>query len=235
MNIGIDLDGPRIGPAQAADGRPKELVILLHGLGADGNDLIALAPLFAQVVPGAAFVAPNAPFPCDMAPFGHQWFSFQDRDPEAILAGVRAAAVHLDAFIDAELKGAGLADGRLALLGFSQGTMMALHVALRRAKPCAAVVGYSGALAGPRTLSKEIKSRPPVLLVHGDADEIVPFASMAAAQQALHDNGVLAHGEARPGLGHGIDEIGLQLGATMLKQTFHPEGAGEEARSPPDS
>ncbi len=95
MNIGIDLDGPRFGPAQAASGRPQELVILLHGLGADGNDLISLAPLFAQVLPGAAFVAPNAPFPCDMAPVGRQWFSFQNREPEAVLGGVRAAAPHL--------------------------------------------------------------------------------------------------------------------------------------------
>ncbi len=92
MNIGIELEGPRFGPARAADGRPTELVILLHGLGADGNDLISLAPLFAQVLPGAAFVAPNAPFPCDMAPVGRQWFSFQNREPEAVLGGVRAAA-----------------------------------------------------------------------------------------------------------------------------------------------
>ncbi len=223
MNIGIDLDGPRFGPAQAADGRPTELVVLLHGLGADGNDLISLAPIFAQVLPGAAFVAPNAPFPCDMAPIGRQWFSFQDRAPEAVLAGVRAAAPHLGAFIDAELERAGLGDERLALVGFSQGTMMALHIALRRPRPCAAVIGYSGAVVAPQLLAAEIESRPPVLLVHGDADEIVPFSSMAAAQQALRENGLLVHSEPRPGLGHGIDETGLQLGATLLQQTLYPD------------
>ncbi len=223
MNIGIDLDGPRFGPAQAADGRPTELVILLHGLGADGNDLISLAPLFARMLPGAAFVSPHAPFPCDMAPVGRQWFSFQNREPEAVLGGVRAAAPHLGAFIDTELERAGLPDERLALIGFSQGTMMALHVALRRARPCAAVIGYSGALVGPQALAGEIESRPPVLLVHGDADEIVPFSSMAAAEQALQENGLLVHGEVRPGLGHGIDETGLQLGAAMLKQTLYPD------------
>ena len=223
MNIGFDLDGPRFGPAQAADGRPKELVILLHGLGADGNDLISLAPLFAQVLPGAAFVAPNAPFPCDMAPFGRQWFSFQDRAPEAVLAGVRAAAPHLGAFIDTELERAGLPDERLALIGFSQGTMMALHVALRRAQACAAVIGYSGALVAPQLLAEEVRSRPPILLTHGDADEIVPFSSMAAAEQALRENGMLVHSEPRPGLGHGIDETGLQLGAAMLQQTLYPD------------
>ncbi len=235
MNIGIDLDGPRFAPAQAADGRPQELVILLHGLGADGNDLISLAPLFAQVLPGAAFVSPHAPFPCDMAPFGRQWFSVQDRAPEAVLAGVRAAAPHLGAFIDTELERAGLGDERLALIGFSQGTMMALHVALRRAQACAAVIGYSGALVGPEVLAEEIESRPPVLLVHGDADEVVPFSSMAAAEQALQENGLSVHGEARPGLGHGIDETGLQLGAAMLKQTLYPdapEPGPAEARVP---
>ena len=230
MSFAIDLDGPRVDPAAGA--RAQELVILLHGLGADGNDLISLAPIFAQILPGAAFVAPNAPFPCDMAPFGHQWFSFGDRDPGAILAGVRASAPQVDAFIDAELARAGLSDERLALVGFSQGTIMALHVALRRAAPCAGVIGYSGALAGPEVLAEEIKSRPPVLLVHGDADEIVPFPSMAAAEQALRANGILVHGEARPGLGHSIDETGLQLGATMLKQTLYPDAAEPGAQAP---
>ena len=235
MTAARDLDGPRFGPAQAADGRPRELVILLHGLGADGNDLISLAPLFAQALPEAAFVSPNAPFPCDMAPpgasMGRQWFSFHDRDPAAVLAGVRAAAAHLDAFIDAELERAGLPDARLVLLGFSQGTMMALHTAIRRARPCAAVIGYSGALVAAELLAEEVRSRPPMLLVHGDADEVVPFPSMAAAEQALRDAGFLVHGEARPGLGHGIDEAGLRLGATMLKQSLYPEDAGpDEAR-----
>ena len=232
MNAALDLDGPRVGPAQAADGRPRELVILLHGLGADGNDLISLAPRFAQALPEAAFVSPNAPFPCDMGPpgasTGRQWFSFQDRDPAAVLAGVRAAASHLDAFIDAELERAGLPDARLVLLGFSQGTMMALHTAVRRARPCAAVIGYSGALVGPELLAEEVRSRPPVLLVHGDADELVPFPAMAAAEQALRAEGFVVRVEARPGLGHGIDEAGLRLGAAMLKQSLYPDEAGPE-------
>jgi phospholipase/carboxylesterase len=232
MNTALDLDGPRAGPAQAQDGRAKELVVLLHGLGADGNDLISLAPLFAQALPEAAFVSPNAPFPCDMAPMGRQWFSFQDRDPAAVLAGARVAATYLDAFIDAELERNGLTDDRLALLGFSQGTMMALHTAIRRPQPCAAVVGFSGALVGPELLAEEVRSRPPVLLVHGDADEVVPFQSMAAAEQALRAAGFLVHGETRPGLGHGIDEAGLKLGATMLKQSLYPDEAGPDEAGP---
>ncbi len=121
------------------------------------------------------------------------------------------------------LERAGLGDERLALVGFSQGTMMALHVALRRARACAAVIGYSGAVVAPQLLAAEIESRPPVLLVHGDADEIVPFSSLAAAQQALRENGLLVHSEPRPGLGHGIDETGLQLGAALLQQTLYPD------------
>ena len=123
MSGPFTLDGPRFGPASG--GQPRSLVLLLHGVGADGNDLIGLAPYFAQALPDTAFVSPNAPYPCDMGPFGYQWFSLQDRSPPAILAGVQATAPILNAFIDAELKRHNLADDRLALLGFSQGTARA--------------------------------------------------------------------------------------------------------------
>ena len=209
----LDLDGPRYG---AAAGEAQQLVVLLHGLGADGHDLISLAPLFAQRLPQAAFVSPHAPFPCDMAPVGRQWFSFQDASPEAILGGVRLAAPVLNAFLDAELERHGLSDSQLALAGFSQGTMMALYVALRRPAACAGVLGYSGALIGVELLSGEIESRPPVLLLHGDADQVVPPRSLPAAVAALEANGVSVTSELRPGLGHGIDERGLQLGADFL-------------------
>lgn len=212
------LDGPRQGPASGNP--PRALVILLHGLGADGNDLIGLAPTLGQILPDAVFVSPHAPFPCDMAPMGRQWFSLSSRADADILAGVRAVAPTLDAFIDAELTRHGLSDDRLALLGFSQGTMMALHVGLRRAKPCAALLGYSGALAAPEILAAEIKSRPPVLLVHGEADEVILFSAMAASMEALRANNVRVHSEARPGLAHGIDEQGLAFGAATLKQTL---------------
>jgi len=134
------LDGPRHGvkAGPGKDGRKaRALVVFLHGLGADGNDLISLAPLLESVLPDTAFASPHAPFPCDMAPLGRQWFSLQDRDPDVLLAGVQAAAPLLNAFLDQELKAHGLSDERLALVGFSQGTMIALHVALRRPRPCA--------------------------------------------------------------------------------------------------
>lgn len=211
----MELDGPRHG---AAPGQARTLVVLLHGLGADGQDLISLAPLFGQGLPDAAFVSPHAPFPCDMAPYGRQWFSLQNRNPEALLGGVRLAAPVLGAFLDAELERHGLGDDRLALVGFSQGTMMALFVALRRARPCAALVGYSGALIGGEALPEEIASRPPVLLVHGAADEIVPVQALPAALAVLKANRVPVETETRPGLGHGIDDRGLQLGLAFLSR-----------------
>src|SRR5215469_10624101 len=126
--MNLTLSGPSHPPHSG--GKPKRLVILLHGLGADGNDLIGLAPYWAPQLPTAEFLSPNAPFPCDMAPYGYQWFSVQDRSPPAVLAGVRAAAPFLDSFIDEALNARGLDDGDLALVGFSQGTMMSLYVGL---------------------------------------------------------------------------------------------------------
>ncbi len=216
----FELDGPRFGPA--AGGAAEQLVILLHGLGADGNDLISLAPILARTLPKAAFVSPHAPFPCDMAPMGYQWFSLQDHSMDSMLSGARLAAPILNAFIDKELADHGLSEESLALVSFSQGTMMSLHVALRRPQPCAAIVGFSGALVGPETLADEIQSRPPVLLVHGEADPVVPFPAMAAAVAALEANRVPVSAHARPGLGHGIDEQGLAWAVDTLLRAFAP-------------
>ncbi|HEX2113704.1 MAG TPA: prolyl oligopeptidase family serine peptidase [Alphaproteobacteria bacterium] len=210
------LEGPRFGPA--AGGKPQSLVLLLHGLGADGNDLISLAPYWTRLLPNTAFVSPHAPFPCDMAPYGRQWFSLQDRSQTMILAGVKAAAPILDAFIDAELKKHGLTEDRLALVGFSQGTMMSLYVAPRRPRAVAAVVGYSGALVGADTLPVEAKSKPPILLVHGEMDDIVPFQAMAAAAAGLRAVGLQVETVARPGLPHSIDDVGLTRGGTFLAE-----------------
>lgn len=220
MTAPIDLSGPSHPPA--AGGPPRELIVLLHGVGADGADLISLAPLLAQALPHAEFLAPNAPFPCDMAPFGYQWFSLLDRSPAMMWAEIQASGPILDAWLDRQLAARDLTDSRLALVGFSQGTMMALHVAPRRARACAAVVGFSGALLGPEALMAEARSRPPTTLIHGDADPVVPFAAMGAAQAALAAAEIPAEAHRRPGLAHGIDETGIALAARALRTGFAP-------------
>ncbi len=223
MHGPLDLSGPIRKPHSG--GKPKQLVVLLHGYGSDGNDLIGLAPHWAQLMPDAEFVAPNAPYPCDMAPFGRQWFSLADDPSVSRLPAVRSAAALLDAFLDDALAARGLADSQMAMVGFSQGTMMSLFVALRRANPPAAVVGYSGALIGPEELAREIRSRPPVLLVHGDADPVVPYSELGWAQKTLSELGVPVTVETRPRLSHSIDERGLMLGGRFLARCFSVEPA----------
>src|SRR5438067_6486478 len=201
-------------------GKPGRLVILLHGLGADGNDLIGLQQYWGRVVPDAEFISPNAPFPCDMAPYGYQWFSVQDRTPAAVLGGVRAAAPLLDAFINDELQKRGLDESDAVLVGFSQGTMMALFVGLRRATPLAGILGYSGRLIAPDLLAGELRSRPPVLLVHGTEDPLVPFQSLAAAEVALKAAGIAVETLACVGTEHSIDPEGLQRGGAFLQRVL---------------
>ena len=213
------LSGPSRQPA--AGGKPRRLVILLHGLGADGNDLIGLAPYWARLLPTAEFLSPNAPFPCDMAPHGYQWFSSQDRSPEAVLGGVRAAAPVLDAFIDESLAERDLTDGDLALVGFSQGTMMSLFVGLRREEPVAGIVGFSGRLLAPELLASELRSRPRILLAHGDEDPLVPYSSLAAAETVLEAAGVPIETVTCFGIGHSIDEEGLRRGGLFLQDVLN--------------
>jgi len=212
------LSGPRYGPANG--GAAERLVILLHGLGADGNDLIGLAPHFAQTLPNTLFVSPNAPFPCDMAPYGYQWFSLQDRSPEALLAGVRMAAPILNAFIDNMMTETGLDASRTALVGFSQGTMLGLYTAPRRQEALAGIVGYSGLLLGADTLADEAVSRMPVVLVHGEADDIVPAMCTPKAAEGLKAAGFEVDYMLRPGLPHGIDAAGIEAGTAFLDRVL---------------
>ena len=216
--MNLTLSGPSQAPASGGD--PKQLVILLHGLGADGNDLIGLAGYWARLLPDAEFLSPNAPFPCDMAPYGFQWFSAQDQTREARLAGVRAAAPILDAFIDEALAERGLNAGKLALVGFSQGTMMSLFVGLRRPEAVAGIVGFSGRLIAPELLADELRSRPSVFLVHGTEDPLVSYRELAAAKEALEKEGVPVETLTCPGIGHSIDEAGLRRGGAFLQQVL---------------
>ena len=217
-----DLDGPRLEPRSGA---AKQLVIFLHGYGADGNDLIDIGRAWQQVLPDAAFVSPHAPNPCGQAPMGREWFPLTMRDPNERWTGVNAAAPVLNAFIDSELKRRGLTDSALALVGFSQGTMMSLHVGLRRASAPAAIVGYSGMLVVPEDIDPdkfagEIRSRPPVLLVHGDQDQLIPVQALMHAAQGLAALEIPVEWHISPGVGHGIDQEGLRQGGEFLVRRF---------------
>jgi phospholipase/carboxylesterase len=216
------LDGPRLSPRSGA---ARQLVVFLHGYGADGNDLIELGRVWQPLLPQAAFVSPHAPEPCGGAPMGRQWFALTFRDPNERWVGVNEAAPVLERFIDAELARHGLPPSALALVGFSQGTMMALHVGLLRAVPPAAIVGYSGLLVLPPdgnldSFAAEIRSRPPVLLVHGDQDDLIPAQALFQAAQGLAALGVPAEWHLSAGVGHGIDPEGLRHGGEFLARGF---------------
>ena len=212
------LSGPEFGPASG--GKPKQLVILCHGLGADGNDLIGLAPHYAKVLPNAIFVSPNAPFQCDMSPFGYQWFSLQERTEEAMLAGAQKAQPILDAFIDQQLAKYKLTERNLALVGFSQGTMVSIFTVPRRKIPVAGVVAYSGRLIGNDLMAQEIRCNPPMVMINGDQDELVPVTLQPAAVDTLRALGVKIEGHIRPGLGHSIDDVGIKIAQDFLSALF---------------
>lgn len=216
----MDLRTYRYGPA--AGGAPKQLVILLHGLGADGRDLIGLAPELAHGLPDALFLSPDAPYPCDMAPHGRQWFSLQNWSVESMLAGIQTVNPILDDFIDRALAEAGLDDSRLALVGFSQGAMMSLYTGPRRVRPIAGILAYSGALVWEAELADLALNRVPVHLVHGGADTVVPAAARAMAEQTLRLAGFTVTGGVTPGLAHGIDAAGIKGGRDFLKAVLDP-------------
>ena len=222
------LEGASYGPHN--DGKPGHMVILLHGYGADGNDLIGLAPVMGPLMPDVVFYAPNAPQPCEGNPFGYQWFPVSRLDPALALAGVRGAAADVDAFLDEKMAEHGLDESKTALVGFSQGTMMALHVGLRRARPLAGIVGFSGMLAGPEVLKDEIKSRPPVLLTHGDKDEMLPHILSHRAAEVLQQHDVKVGLHIAEGIGHGINDTGLSAAARFLIEVVQAADAANERR-----
>jgi phospholipase/carboxylesterase len=212
------IDGPRLSPRS---GQARGLVVFLHGYGADGNDLIEIGRVWQPLLPNVAFVAPHAPYPCGQAPMGREWFPLTFRDPDERWRGVNAAASTLDGFLDRELARHGLPGSALALVGFSQGTMMALHVGLRRSTSPAAIVGYSGIFvlpegAGPDAVEGEIRGRPPVLLVHGSDDDLIPVGALIEAAQGLASLDISAEWHLSHGIGHGIDEEGLRHGGEFL-------------------
>ncbi|HEU4520041.1 MAG TPA: dienelactone hydrolase family protein [Microvirga sp.] len=216
------INGPRLAPKS---GRAKQLVVFLHGYGADGNDLIEIGRQWQRWLPDAAFVAPHAPEACGMSPMGRQWFPLTFRDPHERWRGVNHAGPGLDAFLDAELRTHGLPASKLALVGFSQGTMMALHVGLRRAEAPAALVGFSGMVVleegqGPDQLRGQLRAKPPILLVHGDRDDVIPVDALFLSTDALAAAEVPCQWHLSVGVAHGIDGEALRHAGLFLTQCF---------------
>lgn len=211
MSLKAYINSPKSGK------KPTSMVILLHGLGANGADLIGLTQYWEDALPDTVFISPDAPFPCDMAPVGFQWFSLQDRSPEPMLEGAEIAAPILNDFINKALEEFSIPDEKLALVGFSQGTMMSLYVAPRRKKRIAGVLGYSGALLGAEGLVGEGIHKFPVRLIHGDVDFVVPLQAYTLAKDSLRAAGFEVSGGITRGLAHSIDEDGIQSGAEFLQ------------------
>ena len=199
-------------------GPPKQIVLLLHGYGSNGADLISLAPHWQRALPEALFLAPNAPQRMNS---GYQWWPLATFTSQALASGADAAAPAINAFIDRKLDQYDLGDADIALAGFSQGTMMALHVGLRRATKVAGILGYSGALTGAADLANQIITKPPVLLVHGSADPVVPVSALHAAEHALRRLGLDVETHVSAGLGHSVDPVGLRLGAEFIERVFN--------------
>lgn len=216
----MTLNGPK---RQAASGQASSLVIFLHGYGADGNDLMGLAEPLAQHLPDTMFLAPDAPQACVANPFGRQWFPIPYIDGSTqseAMAGMAASVSALNDWLDSTEKTTGIAPERTVLVGFSQGTMMSLHVAPRRARAFAGVVGFSGRLLAPERLAADAKVYPPVLLVHGDRDEVVPPSSLPEAADALRAAGFEVGTHVSEGTAHGIAPDGLGLALEFIRQVL---------------
>lgn len=210
------LTSARRGPEKAGS-----VVVFLHGYGADGTDLLGLSEPLAQHLPKTAFYAPDAPQPSRNNPMGYQWFPIPWLDGSSEVdarIGMEQSIIALNEFLDTVLAAEELTADRMVLVGFSQGTMMALHVAPRRADAVAGVVGFSGRLLSPETLAAEALVKPPVLLIHGDQDEVVPFDDMGIAGQALQDAGFVVYGHVMDGTGHGISPDGLSAALAFIRQ-----------------
>ena len=211
------VNGASLQPSSGA--APKQIVLLIHGFGSSGSDMISLAPSWQQRLPDALFLAPHAPQRCGFGA-GYQWWELSDITPHALATGAAQAAPSINAFIDRKLKQYGLSEADLAIVGFSQGTMMALHVGLRRPRQLAAIVGYSGMLAGSAELRHEQITRPPVLLVHGSHDPVVPVAALHSAESDLKRLGIEVTTHVSSGVGHSVDPVGLRLGRDFVSQAL---------------
>lgn len=200
-------------------GHPSQLIVLLHGYGSNGRDLISLAPYWQNAAPEALFTSPDAPFRCEAGGGGYQWFSLAEYTPEKLLEGAQQAAPILNQYLDDLLEEHSLTDENLTLVGFSQGTMLSLYVGPRRKGKISGILGYSGALIGEEDLKAQ--NKPPIHLIHGESDEVVPVAAYHHTHDTLIKNGFSVTGHTTPNLGHSIDGEGIESGADFLSKTVN--------------
>ena len=208
------ISGPIIEPSSGNP--PKQMIIFVHGYGADGNDLIGLANYFQSILPEAIFLSPHAPEACSMNPSGYQWFDLTSTDPAVLWSKILVAADHLNEFIDSKLLEYNIPEENLALIGFSQGTMMSLHVSLRRKNTMAAVLGYSGRLIGADLLKDDLISKPSIYLIHGDQDPMVPYQESLTAEKVLKEYSIDIKTHISEHTQHSIAEDGLRIGVDFL-------------------
>ncbi len=209
------LSGPFKLPLKS--GKPDKLVVFLHGVGSDGYDLLGLADEFTEVLPNAIFLSPNAPFSYEAYPMGYQWFSLNDYSEDKLYQGIQIALPILKEYIDENLAKYKLEYKDLVLIGFSQGTMMALQLAPRLEESCFAVIGFSGALVKPSALAMEIKSRPKIFLAHGDVDQVVPISQHRFSVKALKNMQIPVEEHIIKDLGHSISLESIELAKKFLK------------------
>jgi len=202
-------------------GPPKQIVLLLHGYGSNGADLNSLASHWQSALPDALFLAPNAPQRLGSLAAGYQWWPLSAFTPQALAAGAATAAPAIDAFVDRKLNQYALNEADLAIVGFSQGTMMALHVGLRRTHQVAAIIGYSGLLTGAHELAHRPITKPPVLLIHGSADPVIPVAALHATKDELEHLGINVTTHISSGVGHSVDPVGLRMGMEFAARALN--------------
>ena len=201
-------------------GKVKKIVLFLHGYGADGADLLSISNSWIESLPDTIFYAPNAPFKCDANPMGYQWFKLSERTPEELESGLEEVEPYLKNFINNLLKIHNLDISKLAVVGFSQGTILSLYSLTKKNKACAGIIGYSGLFFFNEKNKKQIKINFPILLHHGMNDEVIDFNHTLNAENVLKNIGFDVSSHIQKNLGHGIDDSAVEMGKNFLKEVF---------------
>ncbi len=230
MNNAQTLNGPFLSPLS---GTAKQMVIFLHGYGSNGDDLLSIGREWAPALPDAVFLSPNAPAVCDQWATGYQWFPIRAVDRASLEREkpVEKVAPILNTYIDQQLEKWGVDESNLIIAGFSQGAMMAMYAMPRRKKACAGVIGYSGMLLEAEGLKAPSIVKPPILAIHGDADEIVPPSCLKDVQNGFTAAGFKIEAVLRAGLAHSIDQFGFMRGLAFVKENTTAEDGARHAAS----